>query len=299
MAQVQPAKAWVAELLSGLAVASGVGYLAASYSVSRWLTKPTPAKLDRNPGQLGLPWEPLTCTTEDGLRLAGWSVTPGSPRATVALFHGMRGNRARLLPRVDFLARAGYRCVAFDHRAHGESDGKRTSFGFYEARDVAAVLDFVRHNWPGQPCVAHGISMGAAAVCFAGRRIIKPDAVILESLYHDLASAFRNRLTNSYPPWFRKFCPGIVWVTQRRMAMRLEDIAPAEHIGNLAPAPILLLTGTDDPHAPPEEALRLYDRCGDPREIWFVPGAGHKNVYEAGGSDYEQRILDFLRRRAA
>jgi len=59
----------------------------------------------------------------------------------VALFHGLRDNRGYLLGRTAFLAAAGYRCVAVDHRAPGETGGKRTSFGFYESRDVAAVLE--------------------------------------------------------------------------------------------------------------------------------------------------------------
>jgi uncharacterized protein len=299
MAQVQPPRTWLAELLSGLAVASGVGYLAAAYSVSRWLTRAALQEPEQNPGDLGLAWEPVHCTTNDGLRLAGWHVCPPRPRATIALFHGMHGNRARILPRLKFLVQAGYRCVAFDHRAHGRSQGKRTSFGYHEAQDVSAVLGYSRSRWPGEPCVALGISMGAAAICFAGRKNGGADAVILESLYHDLASAFRSRLTSAYPPWFRKFCPGIIWLTERRLAVRMSIIAPAEHVANLAPAPVLLMTGTDDLHAPPDDTLRLFDRCNEPRELWLVPGAGHKNVFEAGGDEYRSRVLDFLQRRVA
>ena len=103
----------------------------------------------------------------DGLRLAGWVVTPSRPRATVVICHGVRSNREATLGRIAFLTAAGYRCVAFDHRAHGASPGKRTSFGYHEARDVAAIHALARGAWPRQPCAALGISMGAAALCFA------------------------------------------------------------------------------------------------------------------------------------
>ena len=103
------------------------------------LRGPTRGRPPQTPSDLGLAWEPLECVTPDGLRLAGWSVTPSRPRATVILFHGLRHNRGQTLARTGFLAGAGYRCVAFDHRGHGESAGKRTSFGYYEGRDVAAV----------------------------------------------------------------------------------------------------------------------------------------------------------------
>src|SRR5262249_5701182 len=162
---------------------SGVGYVAAAYTVSRWLTRPSLGRVRATPGDHGLAWERLECRTADGLRLVGWAVTPPRPRATVVLCHGIRGNREKTLSRTAFLVAAGYRCVAFDHRAHGESAGRRTSFGFHESRDVRAILELTRRLWPGQRLAVLGISMGAAALCYAADWARTCDAVILESLY--------------------------------------------------------------------------------------------------------------------
>jgi pimeloyl-ACP methyl ester carboxylesterase len=215
----------------------------------------------------------------------------------VALFHGLRHNREKMLERMAILSAGGYRCVAFDHRAHGESGGKRTSFGFHESRDVVAVLDFVRQKWPAQSHAALGVSMGAAAICFAAKHLQGVQAFILESCYVDIGSAFASRLKNGYPSWYKRLSRGVVWVSERRLGLRLADLVPANHIGDLAPAPVLLLTGTDDHHAPPVESRQLYERCLGPREIWLVPGAGHRDVVETGGSLYRRCILDFLARR--
>jgi pimeloyl-ACP methyl ester carboxylesterase len=214
----------------------------------------------------------------------------------VALFHGNRGNRAQTLQRTAFLTAAGYRCVAFDLRAHGQSDGKRTSFGYYESRDVAAVLDLIERRWPQQPRAALGISMGAAALCYAAQRTRTVQAVILEGLYHDLGSAFRTRIGTGFPTWFRRFSRGVIWVTERRLGLRLTQLAPVDHIGALAPTPVLLVSGTDDTHAPPADMQRLYEHCRGPRELWLVSGAGHLNVCEHGGRLYQQRLLEFLGR---
>src|SRR5205807_827090 len=120
-----------------------------------------------------------------------------------------------------FLAEAGYRCVAFDHRAHGESDGKRTSFGYHERRDVAAVLALVRASWPAQPRAVLGLSMGAAALCYAAEHVRGFNAVILESLYHDIASAFANRINSTYPASFRRLTRGVLWVTGKRLGLQV------------------------------------------------------------------------------
>src|SRR5438270_11508 len=129
-----------------MAAASGIGYLATAYTISRWLTRGSRARPHPTPAALGHAWEPLECHTGDRVRLRGWLVEPHAPRATVALFHGSRHNRAQTLDRVAWLAAAGYRCVAFDHRAHGESSGRRSTFGYREAGDVAAVLDLMRER---------------------------------------------------------------------------------------------------------------------------------------------------------
>jgi alpha-beta hydrolase superfamily lysophospholipase len=299
VARLQGKSSWLKELLAGLAAASGIGYLATSYTVSRWLTRSSPGKPRHTPGDRGLSCEPLQCLTADGLRLRGWLVEPSAVRGTVALFHGMRKNREQTLERIELLAAAGYRCVAFDHRAHGESAGRRTSFGYHEARDAAAVLDLVARRWPDQPRAALGMSMGAAALCFAAPQARALDAVVLESLYHDLASTFQTRIGTRYPAWFGRFRRGVIWVTERRLRLRLGQVVPSECVADLAPAPVLLVTGSDDPHAPPDDTRRLFERCGEPRECAVISGADHLTLLEAGGRVYCDLLLDFLDRRLA
>jgi hypothetical protein len=129
---------WLASAMARLTFLSGVGYVGAAYTVSRFLTRPRRRKLTTSPASLGMTYRDVDVETEDGIRLSGWLVEPENARGTVALFHGMRHNRERLLDRIAFLYNAGYRCLALDHRAHGESAGKRISWGWYEERDVRA-----------------------------------------------------------------------------------------------------------------------------------------------------------------
>jgi uncharacterized protein len=292
----QGLSSWLPDVLSGLALASGIGYLAASYTLSRWLTRPTRKPLEQTPEDLGLTWEALACRSSDGFPLVGWTVSPPRPRATVLLCHGLRNHRGQTLERTAFLAGAGYRCVAFDHRAHGQSGGKRSSFGFYEGRDVLAVREHLHGRWPNEPWAALGISMGAAALCFAAEHTPPWHAVILESLYHDIDSAFSKRIGTKYPAWFRKFSRGVIWMTEKRLGVSLDQVAPVQHIAALAPAPLLLLTGDADELAPPEDSQRLLDRYPGPRELYLVAGAQHENVCEKGGEPYRQRVLGFLER---
>ncbi len=296
MAERQKQQRWLTEFMTRVAMYSGVGYVAAAYSVSRWLTRPTRQRVHFVSEQAGLTCEPLHCGTADRVRLVGWAITPPQPRGNVVLFHGMRHHREKLLGRMARLTAAGYRCIAFDHRAHGESKGRRTSFGFYESRDVVAVLDLAQQRWPGEPTAALGISMGAAALCFAATAARRLQAVIMESVYHDVASAFRSRIGNHYPEWFNRLSPGVIWVTERRLGVRITEICPAEHIAGLAPVPLLLMTGMNDLHASPMETRRMHQRYPGPCELWIVPDAGHRDLFETAGPTYGERVLGFLER---
>ena len=296
MATTSPKTTWFDELWPRVTAASGIGYLATAYSVSRWLTRRSPAILQAPTHLASVTIEALECKTPDRIMLKGWHIAPALPRASIALFHGLRCNRSATLDRIAFLTMAGYRCIAFDHRAHGESGGRRTSFGYHERHDVEAVASLIRNRWPSEPCAALGISMGAAALCFSGHGAHAFDALILESLYHDLARAFQHRVGCGYPAWFRHFRRGIIWFTERRLKVRVTEVAPISHIARLAPRPVLLLTGSDDPHAPPHEVQALADRLPESGGFHAIPGAGHQDVCEKGGAAYRDLLLTFLER---
>lgn len=288
--------AWFDEIWPRVVVASGVGYLAFAYGVSRWLTRRAPAAIQAPTHLPHCRIDTLTCETADGVRLSGWLVEPPLPWGSVALFHGMRNNRTYVLDRIEFLTHAGYRCLAFDHRAHGRSGGRAISFGYHERHDVAAVANLIRRRWPTEPSGALGISMGGAAICFAGPAARAFDAIVLESVYHDLERAFSQRIGHAFPGWFRHFRPGVVWLSERRLGTRISQVAPIAHVAHLTPRPVLLLTGSEDLLAPPEDVQAFLAHLPGSAQFQLIPGAVHGKVYETAGPAYRDLLLDFFAR---
>lgn len=80
---------------------------------------------------------------------------------TVLLLHAGGEHRQVWTPVINVLVDAGFRCVAFDQRGHGDSDGSPQTLGAY-ADDVAAML---RAEPPG--CVIVGASLGGLAAIAA------------------------------------------------------------------------------------------------------------------------------------
>ena len=94
-----------------------------------------------------------------------------TPRGTVLLLHGYLQNRNSVTPWAVKLAQAGFRCIVFDLRGHGESTGDHISFGAFESRDVSQLLDDLeRRGWDVSRVGLFGLSYGASvALVTAGR----------------------------------------------------------------------------------------------------------------------------------
>lgn len=286
--------AWLGNLAARVALASGVGYLALSYTISRFMTRPRRRKIVETPAKFGLPFKEAEIETADGLTLKAWVVEAHGAKGTVALFHGMRHNRQTMLSRVPILHEAGYRCVLIDHRAHGESPGKLVSFGWYEALDVMATAAFVAARWGDQPRFALGTSMGASAITMAGR-VGGWSGVVLEGIYPELSVAFKRRIGSYYPKWFRTVYPLVIWFTQKKLHVKIDQIQPVQVIGAFESIPVLLFAGTEDRLAPPEDALRVKRAAGERAKLVVVPGAGHNDICEVGGERYRETLVEFLR----
>src|SRR5437867_3160186 len=79
-----------------------------------------------------------------GVRLIGWECNAsGARRGTLVYLHGTADNRASGTGVIERFGKRGFDVVAYDSRAHGESDGEACTYGFFEKRDLARVLDTV------------------------------------------------------------------------------------------------------------------------------------------------------------
>src|SRR3954470_14025316 len=94
-----------------------------------------------------------------GVSLKGWLCHATTQRrGTLVYLHGVGDNRTSGIGIIQRFAPRGFDVVAYDSRAHGESEGDACTYGFFEKDDLRHVLDTVA---PG-PVVLLGTSLGAA-----------------------------------------------------------------------------------------------------------------------------------------
>jgi fermentation-respiration switch protein FrsA (DUF1100 family) len=55
-----------------------------------------------------------------------------------------------------------------------------------------------------------------------------------------------------------------------------------------------MMSGERDRTTTQEDTEALFSRAQSPKQLWFVPKAGHVDLHKAAGAEYESRVLAFL-----
>lgn len=271
------------------------GTAVAVVAVGLALASPARTVIGSAPELPGL--QAVEIASRSGSMLHGWLV-PGRPGGgAVLLMHGVRSNRQSMIDRAELLHAHGFAVLLFDFQAHGESSGRRITFGHLEAMDAAAVLDFLRQRLPRERVGAIGASLGGAAAVLAAPPL-RLDALVLESVYPDINAALTNRLRASLGPvlgtaFIPVLTPMFETLLPPLLGLRVDDLRPIDVIGNVT-APVLVASGTADNRTPLSEARDLFDRAPEPKLFWAVQGAGHVDLEAYAPADYRRIVLPFL-----
>ncbi|WP_455202393.1 alpha/beta hydrolase, partial [Kaarinaea lacus] len=77
------------------------------------------------PDRIGIHYEDLYISTEDGIRLHGWKLfSEIKPVGTLLYFHGNAENISTHFTNVYWLTKFGYNIYLFDYRGYGQSEGE-------------------------------------------------------------------------------------------------------------------------------------------------------------------------------
>lgn len=226
--------------------------------------------------------------------VVGWFARGVQHSGAILLLHGVRANRTQMLGRARALRADGYSVLLVDLPAHGESSGKRITFGVHESIGVIAALSYLRQRLPGERIAVVGVSLGAAALVLA-RPVPAPDAIVLESMYPSLAEAVADRLAMRLGTVGAQAAPLLLWQLPLRLGVSADELRPIDAIAGLG-SPVLIASGTNDRHTPWTETERLFAAAAEPKELWPVDGAGHGDLHAFDSNAYESRVFGFLRR---
>jgi dipeptidyl aminopeptidase/acylaminoacyl peptidase len=233
------------------------------------------------PADVGVAYEDVTLTTSDGLKISGWYL-PGNRPYGVVVVHGIWANKQAVLPAAVMLSEAGYHVLTIDLRGHGLSEGERQSYGYYEALDVIAGVDYLMARSEIENVGVMGYSLGGAAVVRATALDERIKALVVESSFSQ---------HTGLPSW--PLAPILVKAAERELGLSVEQINSKEALATMKPRPVMIIHGEEDQLFPVSHAYEMYEAAQEPKELWIIKGLTHDYPIKQR-NEYQKRVLAFF-----
>jgi fermentation-respiration switch protein FrsA (DUF1100 family) len=280
----------------------GVAGLGVALAVLAWygsseLIRRRPPDVQASPTDYNLPFENVTFKSTDRVTLRGWFIQASPACGTVVFCHGHAGSMDPDLQYAPWFHAAGFNVLMFDFRGHGRSEGQHVSMGYLERYDLLGALDFLSSQGIRRVGVL-GFSLGGAVAISTAALSRNIAAVVSDGGFAELRRTLARGIRERYP--LGPVCDWLAWLIVRmsgwRLGVNLTASDPIRWVGQVSPTPLLLIHGGQDPYVSVEDVQRLHARAGEPKELWIVPEAGHRQVDQVHPEGYRQRILDFFER---
>lgn len=245
--------------------------------------------------------EDITLKSFDGLNLTSTLIMNENPtNKFIVLVHGVSICYVGSLKYFDIFYRNGFNVLIVNQRRHGKSEGKYSTYGFYEKYDVNMWIEYLKSRFGNDIILGlHGESMGAGTVM---ETIPLNDSIkfVIEdcgySNFHELIGfqithEYKNRLV-------RKILrPSLLFANffmKTKAKFSMKKIVPIDIVASTS-LPMMFIHGKGDYFVPWYMAVDLYKaKTKGYKELYLVEGAKHAEALEVNKILYEKKIMTFI-----
>lgn len=239
------------------------------------------------PRTQGIAYEDVWIQSVDGVRIHGWFLpAKGRASGTVMFLHGNAKNISSYLENVQWLPSYGFNVFMLEYRGFGHSHGKPTLPGVLADVDAGFSELLSRRDVDRQRIVLYGQSLGGAlAVYYVAHTAYRPyvRALVVESAFSSYRAITTEKLASFWLTWPFQWIP--------RLTVD-EEYSPLPVIEKIAPTPLLVIHGDQDPIVPVHHSQQLYEAAHEPKELWIVPGGVHNDTMRR--PMFRSRFVDYL-----
>lgn len=193
--------------------------------------------------------------------------------------------------------RAGCSVLVIDNRAHGNSDGRVSSLGYREYRDIIEWGRLLHDRFGVKRVTLWGICIGGSTALFTAVSKKCPeyiDSIISEGMYVNFFESFVNHLKERKPK--ADVFPigyGVVFHIWAISGANVVTDGPLKRISRLT-KPALFLHSREDQYSLPERSKLIYERCTAPKTVvWFDHGS-HSRIRPNNREKYDGAVISFL-----
>ncbi|MEC0312148.1 alpha/beta hydrolase [Bacillus subtilis] len=231
-----------------------------------------------------------------GYNIKGYHVAPHDTPNTIIICHGVTMNVLNSLKYMHLFLDLGWNVLIYDHRRHGQSGGKTTSYGFYEKDDLNKVVSWLKNKTNHRGLIGiHGESMGAVtALLYAGAHCSDgADFYIADCPFacFDEQLAYRLRAEYRLPSW--PLLPIADFFLKLRGGYRAREVSPLAVIDKIE-KPVLFIHSKDDDYIPVSSTERLYEKKRGPKALYIAENGEHAMSYTKNRDTYRKTVQEFL-----
>ncbi|WP_456274145.1 alpha/beta hydrolase [Bacillus sp. AK031] len=296
-------KKWLPAVGGTFAAAAGLGiYLTNRFMYLKKKDEQVILSREISAGRLNLeeyqalPKEEVSIASPFGYTIKAVFVQPNPGNKYMIFCHGVTENKFNSLKYMNLFLKKGFNAVIYDHRRHGESGGKTSSYGFFEKHDLKAVVDeLIKRQGDDLFFGIHGESMGAATMLlYAGSIEDRADFYIADCPYSDFGDQLSYRMTKEVKlPVGGLLLPLADLFLKLREGYTLKDISPRSVVENIQ-KPVLFIHSIQDDFILSSMTQELFDKKPGSKKLYLAVNGLHAQSYNENKQEYEKAIDDFL-----
>ena len=211
----------------------------------------------------------------------------------VILTHGYTDNRLGMLKYMKIYFDAGYHCIIYDLRGHGENARTFCTYSIREGKDLTAVIDDAYERF-GQDIFLglHGESLGASTTVRSLMYHPRVEFAVADCGFADIENVLAGVLKSRHVPGF--ILKSASQLAKYTYGYSFSEMRPIDALaGNQVP--ILFLHGEKDTFILPENSRRMKEATAGYAEYHLIPGAKHANSVLTEPGLYAEYVKAFLK----
>lgn len=217
-------------------------------------------------------YQEIQIQTQDGLSLRSYFIPPQDSTKPVAIFfHGNASHPSWEAFKAQYMREQGYGVLLASYRGYTGNAGSPSEAGLF--LDGKAYADFVKRDYPQNPLILYGSSLGGAVAVETALHT-QPQALILEVPFLsavDVALRFY-----PYIPFLN-----ILVKDPYRNDQKIAKIK----------APVLFILAEKDEVVSFESGIKLFDLANEPKTKVVYATSTHANVYSHGAQADVSKFL--------
>jgi alpha-beta hydrolase superfamily lysophospholipase len=212
----------------------------------------------------------------------------------VVIVHGYTYSHHGSIKYAKMMMALGYNVIMYDHRYHGNSGGKNTTLGYFEAIDLKTLIDHIYQKY-GQDIFlgTYGESMGSATCLIEQESDPRVKFVVSDAGFTNLKKLIVKQLkVKKLPPKiFYGVASFFIWMISRS---HISKVNPIKSIQS-SQIPIFFVHGKQDDFIPYQHAIDMHEAYNGPKHLYLADGnAFHARSYYANKTTYIKALKHFF-----